>query len=161
MLVGARLAGRWHHTRAPVLAAARWSPDALGLLLVGLIATRVLDRQAPLHLVVDDTLVRRSDRKVWVPAGTMTRWHAGASRSPWGKSWVVLRVLVRLPFLPQRAVCLPVLARLWRPHQPGRSKLDLPARWSHWSPSATPTAASTRSATPPTPDGRCGSCPPA
>ena len=125
MLVGARLAGRWHHTRAPVLAAARWSPDALGLLLVGLIATRVLDRQAPLHLVVDDTLVRRSDRKVWVPAGTMTRWHAGASRSPWGKSWVVLRVLVRLPFLPQRAVCLPVLARLWRPHQPGRSKLDL------------------------------------
>jgi hypothetical protein len=37
----------------------------------------------------------------------------------------VLGVLVRLPFLPQRAVCLPVLARLWRPHQPGRSKLDL------------------------------------
>ena len=32
---------------------------------------------------------------------------------------------VHLPFVPQRAVCLPVLARLWRPRQPGRSKSDL------------------------------------
>jgi hypothetical protein len=71
MLVGARLAGRWHHARAHrFYAAARWSPDALG-------------------------------------------------------RWVVLGVLVRLSFLRQRAVCLPVLARLWRPHQPGRSKLKL------------------------------------
>jgi DDE superfamily endonuclease len=126
MLVGARLAGRWHHTRAHrFFAAARWSPDALGLLLVDLIATRVLDRQAPLHLVVDDSLFRRSGRKVW-GAG----WHhdllaRGRKQVAWGNNWVVLGVLVRLPFLPQRAVCLPVLARLWRPHQPGRSKLDL------------------------------------
>jgi DDE superfamily endonuclease len=71
MLVGARLAGRWHHARAHrFYAAARWSPDALGLLLVDLIATRLLDRQAPLHLVVDDTLFRRSGRKVWGAA-----WH--------------------------------------------------------------------------------------
>ena len=65
MLAGARLAGRWHHARAHrFFSAARWSPDALGLLLVDLIATRLLDRQAPLHLVVDDTLFRRSGRKV-------------------------------------------------------------------------------------------------
>jgi hypothetical protein len=37
----------------------------------------------------------------------------------------VVGILVRLPFVPNRAVCLPVLTRLWRPHQPGRSKLDL------------------------------------
>jgi hypothetical protein len=37
----------------------------------------------------------------------------------------VVGVLARLPFLPKRTVCLPVLARLWRPRQPGRSKLDL------------------------------------
>jgi hypothetical protein len=34
-------------------------------------------------------------------------------------------VLVRLPFVPQRAVCLPVLCRLWRPKQPDRTKLAL------------------------------------
>jgi hypothetical protein len=126
MLAGARLAGRWHHARAHrFFAAAHWSPDALGLLLVGLIATRLLDRQAPLHLVVDDTLFRRSGRKVWGAA-----WHHdplahGRKQVAWANRWVVLGMLVRLPFLPQRAVCLPVLARLWRPHQPGRSKLDL------------------------------------
>jgi hypothetical protein len=37
----------------------------------------------------------------------------------------VLSVLVHLPFLPQRAVCLPVLARLWRPKHPDRTKLRL------------------------------------
>ena len=37
MLVGARLAGRWHHIRAQrFFAAARWSPDALGLALLDL-----------------------------------------------------------------------------------------------------------------------------
>jgi hypothetical protein len=37
----------------------------------------------------------------------------------------VVGVLVRLPFVPQRAVCLPVLARLWRPKRPDRTKLHL------------------------------------
>jgi len=34
-------------------------------------------------------------------------------------------VLVRLRFVPQRAVCLPVVCRLWRPKQPDRTKLHL------------------------------------
>jgi hypothetical protein len=34
-------------------------------------------------------------------------------------------VLVHLLFLPQRAVCPPVLARLWRPKHPDRTKLRL------------------------------------
>jgi hypothetical protein len=71
MLAGARLAGRWHHARAHrFFAAARRSPDALGLALLDLIAIRLLDRQAPLRLVVDETLFRRSGRKVWGAA-----WH--------------------------------------------------------------------------------------
>jgi len=37
----------------------------------------------------------------------------------------VVGVLVDLPFVAHRRVCLPVLARLWQPHQPGRGKLDL------------------------------------
>jgi hypothetical protein len=56
-------------------------------------------------------------------------WHhdplaPGRHRVAWANNWVVVGVLVDLPFVPHRAVCLPILARLWRPgHTPGR--LDL------------------------------------
>jgi hypothetical protein len=130
MLAGARLAGRWHHSRAHrFFAVARWSPDQLGLALLGVICARLVDPDSPLLLAVDDTLYRRAGRKVWGAA-----WHhdplaaaGGKGRKPvcWANCWVVVGVLVHLPFVPNRAVCLPVLARLWRPRQPGRSKLDL------------------------------------
>jgi hypothetical protein len=129
MLAGARRVGRWHHSRAHrFFAVARWSPDQLGLGLLALICARLVDGDGPLRLVVDDTLYRRAGRKVWGAA-----WHhdplgvAGKGRKPvaWANCWVVVGVLVDLPFVPQRAVCLPVLARLWRPRQPGRSRLDL------------------------------------
>jgi hypothetical protein len=47
-------------------------------------------------------------------------WHhdplaAGRRRVAWGNNWVVLGVLVALPFVPQRTLWLPVLARLWCP----------------------------------------------
>jgi hypothetical protein len=42
-----------------------------------------------------------------------------------GNNWVVVGVLVDLPFVAHRQVCLPVLCRLWQPRQPGRGKLDL------------------------------------
>jgi hypothetical protein len=129
MLTGARLVGRWHHSRAHrFFSHAHWSPDQLGLVLLDLIGDRLLDPAAPLLLVVDDTLYRRAGRKVWGAT-----WHhdplapAGKGRKPvcWATCWVVVGVGVHLPFVPDRAVCLPLLARLWRPRQPGRSKLDL------------------------------------
>lgn len=72
-------------------------------------------QDAPLRVVVDDTLMRRSGRKVFGAS-----WHhdplaAGRRRVAWGNNWVVLGVLVALPFVPQRTLCLPVLARLWCP----------------------------------------------
>jgi hypothetical protein len=89
------------------------------------ITARLLGPGAPLRLVVDDTLFHRSGRRVIGVA-----WHhdpaaKGGRRIAWGNNWVVLGVLVHLPFLPQRAVCLPVLARLWRPKHPDRTKLLL------------------------------------
>src|SRR6266508_2351989 len=41
-----------------------------------------------------------------------------------GPRWVVLAVIVPLPFLP-RAVCLPILARLWQPGDPDHTPLVL------------------------------------
>jgi hypothetical protein len=73
MLVGARLAGRWHHARAHrFFAAARWSADQLGLLVCDLIVGVLLDPDAPIALVVDDSLFNRTGRKIH-GAGATTR----------------------------------------------------------------------------------------
>jgi hypothetical protein len=126
MLAGARLAGVWHHARAHrFFSAARWSTDALGLVLLDLIVACLLGPDTPLDLVVDDTLFRRSGRKVYGAA-----WHHDPlarrrKQAAWGNCWVVAGVLVGLPCLPQRRVCLPVLACLWRPRHPDRTKLTL------------------------------------
>jgi SRSO17 transposase len=116
MLVGARLSGAWHHARAHrFFSQARWSPDELGLRLLDVIVARLTEPGAPLVLPVDDTLLHRLGRKVHA-----TFWHHDATANSdraavaWGNNWVVVGVLVRLPFM-ARPVCLPVLFRLWQP----------------------------------------------
>jgi DDE superfamily endonuclease len=125
MLVGARLAGRRHHDLAyRFFARARWCPDQVGLVLLELIATTLVPAGAPVMLAVDDTLWRRIGRKLHGAA-----WHhdgagPGRHRPAWGHRWVVVGVIVHLPFL-TRAVCLPVLARLWLPGDPDHTPLIL------------------------------------
>jgi len=125
MLIGAHLQQAWHHSRAHrFFATARWSADQLGLVLLDLILVVLVPDGAPVRLVADDTLMRRAGRKVFGAA-----WHhdplaPGRHRIAWANNWVVVGVLVDLPMLPHRPVCLPILARLWQPrHTPGR--LDL------------------------------------
>ncbi|WP_127353843.1 hypothetical protein [Actinacidiphila soli] len=55
------------------------------------------------------------------PGSTTARPRAQAGRT--GTCFVVIGLVVELPFLP-RSVCLPVMARLWRPKQE-LSKVDL------------------------------------
>jgi hypothetical protein len=117
MLVGAGLARIWHHSRAHwFFSHARWSVEQVGLVLVGLIVAGLLPAEAAVLVVVDDTLMRRSGRKV---AGAA--WcYDGARKGPkggqtsWGTCFVVVGIVATLPFC-DRPVCLPVLARLWRP----------------------------------------------
>lgn len=114
MLSGAGLAGVWHHSRAHwFFGRARWCADAAGLVLVRLIAARLYDADAPVLVAVDDTLFRRSGRKVHAAA-----WqHDGARKGQkkdqvsFGNCWVIAGLIVILPFM-HRPVCLPVLARL-------------------------------------------------
>jgi DDE superfamily endonuclease len=81
------------------------------------VVARLLPPGAPIVLAVDDTLFRRSGRKV---AGAAWQ-HDGAAKGrranmvSWGTCFVVAGVLVELPFC-RRPVCLPVLARLARPN---------------------------------------------
>jgi hypothetical protein len=125
MLVGAGLAGRRHHDLAyRFFATARWSTDQLGLVLLDLICATLVPADAPLVLAVDDTLWHRTGRKLHGAA-----WHhdgngPGRHRPAWGHRWVVVGVIVHLPFL-TRAVCLPILARLWQPGDPDHTPLVL------------------------------------
>src|SRR5215210_1750302 len=120
MLTGAGLERLWHHGRAHRLfTLARWSGDAVGLALTDLIVARLLPAGSPLTLAVDDTLFKRSGKKVFGVA-----WHHdGAAKGPkpigFGNCWVVAGIVVQLSFL-SRPVCLPVLARLWRPRHTGK-----------------------------------------
>jgi DDE superfamily endonuclease len=119
MLLGARLSQVWSHHRAHrFFSRACWSADQLGLHLTDLIVRLLINPDAPIPVAVDDTLLRRRGRKIHGAA-----WHhdplaAGRQRTAWGHCWVVAGILVDLPFVPHRAMCLPVLARLWRPKTP-------------------------------------------
>lgn len=125
MLVGARLAGRCHHDLAyRFFASARWSADQLGLVLLDLITMLLVPPEAAVVLAVDDSLWHRVGRKLHGVA-----WHHDGNgpsrhRPAWGHRWVVVGIIVALPFL-DRAVCLPILARLWLPGDPDRTPLQL------------------------------------
>ena len=133
MLVGARLSGVWHHCRAHrFFSHARWDPDELGLRLAVLICERLLAPGVPVLVAVDDTLLHRLGRKIHA-----TFWHHDATANSqkaavaWGNNWVVVGIVVRLPFL-ERSLCLPVLFRCWQPkrkHIPkGKSDPERPGK---------------------------------
>ena len=89
-----------------------WEVDRLGLGVAGLIVDRLLDAEAPITVVVDDTLFRRWGRKVHHAFWT----HDGAAQGPdklgRGNRWVIVGIVVRLRFC-SHPVCLPILFRLW------------------------------------------------
>jgi DDE superfamily endonuclease len=120
MLTGAGLARVMHHSRAHwFFSHARWQPDRVGLAVAGLVVRLLVAAGAPLLVVVDDSLFRRSGRRVHGAA-----WcHDGAAKTrtgsavAWGNCWVIAGLILPLPFT-DRPVCLPVLARLWRTDGP-------------------------------------------
>ena len=123
-LVAGGVAGGWHHSRGHrFFSRARWSPDKLGLVLLDLVVARLIDPGAPLLIAIDDTLLRRSGRRVWG-----TAWHheptgsAAPRRFAWGNNWVVAAVVVWLPFL-ARPLALPVLFRLQAKREDSKHEL--------------------------------------
>jgi hypothetical protein len=120
ILLGAGLERLWHHSRAHrFFATARWSTDQIGLALADLIVARLLPAGSPITIAVDDTLFKRSGKKVF----GVTWHHDGAATGPkpigFGNCWVVTGIIVQRPSL-SGPVCLPVLARLWRPRRTGK-----------------------------------------
>jgi hypothetical protein len=122
LAAGAAGGGHKHHSAYHrVFAAARWSLDELGLAVFGLILP--LPDGAVL-LAVDDTLARKRGLKVF---------GVGMHHDPllstrktalthWAHCWVVLGVLLKLPFCGDRWFCLPVLFRLYVPRKTAAKK---------------------------------------
>src|SRR3954468_23017763 len=73
MLTGAGLDQVWHHSRAHRLFTnARWSGDALGWALTDLIVARLSPADSAVTIAIDDTLFKRSGKKVFGVAWLMT-----------------------------------------------------------------------------------------
>lgn len=128
---------------------AQWSIDEAGRILLGLVLKLVPADQV-VRLVVDDTLCRKGGVHIF---GTGMHRDAMAStrrlvQLSWGHNWVVVGVLVELPFAPSVTWCLPFAFRLyitksrpksqrWQgPEQPYRQRpelavemLEMIARW--------------------------------
>lgn len=126
MLAGAGLGGVWHHSRAHrFFASARWSADAVGLVVLGLVTGWLVPAGAPLVVAVDDTMFRRAGRKVdaayWGYDGSLKVPRGGKKLSR-GNTFVIAAVIVALPFV-RRPVALPVAARLWRRGGPVKTAL--------------------------------------
>lgn len=95
-----------------VFSAARWSLDAVGLAvfdLIGPFAGEIV------MLAIDDTLARKRGLKMFgcgMHHDPLLSSRAKAVMN-WGHSWVVLGVVVELPFRPGHYYCLPILFRLY------------------------------------------------
>ena len=100
-----------------------WEVDRLGLAVARLIVTRLLPADAAITVAVDDTLFRRWGKKVHHAFWT----HDGAAQGPAklgrGNRWVIVGIVVRLPFA-SHPVCVgdPVPALGRQGHRvPGRA----------------------------------------
>ncbi|MFH1746574.1 MAG: transposase [Planctomycetota bacterium] len=114
MIAAADAVDTKHHSAFHrVFSAARWSRDELGLAVFGLIEPWLKDGAVLLSL--DDTLARKRGLKIF---------GVGMHHDPllstrkvalmnWGHSWVVLSVIVELPFRPGHTFSLPILFRLY------------------------------------------------
>jgi hypothetical protein len=126
MLTASRARGVWHHSRAHrFFASTRWNPDHVGLVVLGLVIGWLVPAGAPLVVAVDDTMFRRSGKKVWAACWAYDgsrQVAAGQQKLSRGTTFVVAAVVVTLPFL-DRPIALPVLARLWRRGGPTKTTL--------------------------------------
>ena len=74
MWSGAGLAGVCHHARAHwFFARARWNADAVGLAVAALIVARLLPADAAVLIAVDDSIFRRTGRRVGRPVAAIVQ----------------------------------------------------------------------------------------
>ena len=119
MLAGAGLGRCWPHDRAHYFfARACWDLGELGLAVARLAVMLLVPAGEPLVVAVDDSVFRRSGRKVHGAAWQHDGSSPARNKLSFGNCLVTCGIIAALPFC-TRPVCLPVLARL---HVPGRGR---------------------------------------
>ena len=114
-LVASSVSGLRHHAAFHrFFSTATWSPDELGRCLFDWLL-RFVDTSEPIPLSLDDTLASKKGAKIFgignhIDPVRSTKRHRIFS---FGHVWVVLAVVIRLPFC-RRPWALPVLFRLYR-----------------------------------------------
>lgn len=122
MLLGADLARAWPHDRAHYFfARARWQADELGLAVARLAVLLLVPPGDPLTVAVDDSVFRRSGRKVHGAGWQYDGSSPSQNRLSFGTCFVTCGIVVHLPFC-TRPVALPVLARLVLPGTRARGR---------------------------------------
>src|SRR5258705_4980435 len=107
MLTGAGLSRLWPHRRAHAFfSQASWDPDQLGLRLAGAVVEALLPADAPMLLVIYDTLLQRVGKKVFGVLWAHDGSGRGKDKLGFGNTWVIAAIVVRLPFL-TKPVALP------------------------------------------------------
>ena len=117
LIRGAGAVGKKHlSSYHRLLAAAKGSLDELGLAVFVLLLPWL---PQVIELSLDDTLCRKRGLKMY--GAGMHHDPLQSSRQTkivsWGHSWVVLAVVVRFPFCPNRVSSLPIRCRLYRNHK--------------------------------------------
>lgn len=118
-LLASGVAGNRHHAAFHrVFASAQWSLDELGLAVFALIL-KILRNPETVWLAIDDTLARKRGLKVFGVGMHHDPLLSSRKKSivNWGHSWVVMGVLIELPFRKGYWFCLPILFRLYRSKQ--------------------------------------------
>lgn len=125
MLLGAGLSRCWPHDRAHYFfARASWDLDRLGVAVAKVVVAWLVPAGAAVTVVVDDSVFRRSGRKVCGAAWQHDGSSPARDKVSFGTCFVTAGIVVMLPFS-SRPWCLPVLARL---HVPGTGKARKPRK---------------------------------
>ena len=100
---------------------ARWAVDAIGRVMLALVL-EFIPEDAPIVAAVDDTLNRKTGKRIWAAGMHHDPLLSTARRAvfSFGHNWVVLSVQLRLPFAPDKVWSLPILMRLYRRKQKKR-----------------------------------------
>jgi len=100
---------------------ARCSADEIGRIVLQLVL-KFIPQDAPVVVAVDDTLNRKTGRRIWAAAMHHDPLRSTARRAvlSFGHNWVVLSVQLALPFAPTKTWSLPILMRLYRRKQKKR-----------------------------------------
>jgi hypothetical protein len=122
-LVETQVAGRRHHEAFHrFFSRGTWDPDQLGKLLFEKILEWLVGHDVTIDLVIDDTMVRKQGREIFGLGSHLdpVRSSRGVQFLAFGHVWVVLSVIVHLPFS-RRPWALPILFRLYRSKKEHRS----------------------------------------